>query len=360
MLALRYVPSALVAITLASWAWTQTFGPLMALGLTALFGAVVLGRQSFGPWPAMLGVGVLVASTVLAIPFANTGFGRPDAAAFMAMWTAFMAMLYLVDHHERTLWHLVPAALLLAGLLVWQRLHGIPQAYGGPMGPNPAGGMLALGVAFLLPTRARWMVLPLLVGLACTGSRSALLAAAVAIGAWLLMGGVSRRALVRLAVVGGLVAVVTLPWLLNGFTRADARQGMSVWSWYRLDAQNRFSVPSGDDGHPLWPSLLPRGPAGTFIGLHNIPLRMAYEQGIIAAATWIALTAWALWRRPRGTSAWYMMLVFTVIAMVDYYPMMPLVTSAFWWVLLSMRLKLHCRARTADTGESPPGSAMTR
>ena len=44
---------------------------------------------------------------------------------------------------------------------------------------------------------------------------------------------------------------------------------------------------------PHLPTFLPHGVA-EHPGLHNVPLRIAVENGIIAAAIWIVITAWAL------------------------------------------------------------------
>ena len=338
-----WLAPAAMALTLSLWAWTQAlFGVAFLIGAVGLMLTWMVSGASIGPRWAFAGILVLLASVVVAVMTARGGFGNEGAAFLAALWVAIMAGTYLVNHSPRVLACLVPAGLALALLLTWQGvsaiLAGSPERVpGGPMGPNPAAGFLAIIAAALLPTRWRWLALPLLVGIVFTASRSGLLAVGVAALAVAVMHRPSWKVVAGGAAVGLLVLALAWPFVGGMLLRNDT--GYSAREYFVADLRNRFSVPSDESGKALLPSFVPRGPAGPFLGLHNVPLRMAYEQGILAVVVWIALTGWALWRSPRGTPAWTALVAFSVVAMFDYYPMMPLVTSAFWPTLLSIRLK---------------------
>jgi len=87
---------------------------------------------------------------------------------------------------------------------------------------------------------------------------------------------------------------------------------------------------------PHIPSFLPRGVA-EHPGLHNVPLRIAVENGIQAAALWIGITLWALWRWRNGT-AWWMLLALVALSMLDYYTWMGHL-GGFWWLLVGLLVK---------------------
>lgn len=53
---------------------------------------------------------------------------------------------------------------------------------------------------------------------------------------------------------------------------------------------------------------------------------------------WIGLTVWALWRKPRRGSAFWMLLAVGAMSMMYYFPWVGL-GGGIWWLLLGMRLK---------------------
>jgi len=107
---------------------------------------------------------------------------------------------------------------------------------------------------------------------------------------------------------------------------------------------------------PAWPDLFPHGVI-EHPGLHNVPLRMAREAGIAAAAAWLILSAWAL-TRGRNTPAWWLMVVILLLSIVDHYTMR--VHLGNLWILAaslllsrSLDIRPTPRSEQSDSASGP-------
>jgi len=128
---------------------------------------------------------------------------------------------------------------------------------------------------------------------------------------------------------------------------------------------------------PHIPSVLPHGVAD-HPGLHNVPLRMAVESGILAAMVWLGITGWALWprggakqrvrqgndqpvsknasmalseRSDRFGASWWMLLALALLSLLDYYTWMGHL-GGFWWLLVGMRLHRYGKPSSFPDGTS--------
>ncbi len=165
--------------------------------------------------------------------------------------------------------------------------------YGNPSGlsnnSNLAAGFLALGIVYLLTTPLKWLSVPLLVALLFTGSRWGVAIALAVIVAMAITRSISWRPLVGAAVV--IVAAVLFlgAFTPKGYALAGINSFAGVANAVTADVGSRLAVPH-------LPTFLPSGVA-EHPGLHNVPLRIAVENGLIAAGLWVLITGWALWPR---------------------------------------------------------------
>ncbi len=349
----RTVASACFALFLVSSLLIRSFASnWLGVGWIALYAGFFIAPMSIRPrWAFWALVGILV-SHALAIP-GSIFWGDSNwvLTAGVVVWMAPALLLYLSDGTDRVWAFLVPAWLLHAGLIIyggftnWHWEQGILIRGEVPTGlshnPNLAAGFLTLGIVYLMTTRARWLTPPLFVALLFTGSRWGLL-----VCAGVLLAMAARRTISWKPLAGGVAAALLgvtlvasftpLPYHVAGFASVgEAMHGVSG------DIGTRLAMPH-------LPSLLPRGVA-EHPGLHNVPLRIAYENGIVAAVMWLAVTGWALTKQ-RGATAWWLLLTLTLLSTLDYYAWMGHL-GGFWWLLVGLLVK---RGRDGGDQGVPP------
>jgi hypothetical protein len=316
--ALRAARPLALAVYIAS-VFAGTFnGLLLMVGWTALGLAFISWyvtperpKQDTRVWALLA---VIVISHLAAIPgslWFGTGNWILTASAFY--WLLPALVVFLIADARVFKW-LIWIAVIHAGSVLFNAwwFWGSYYTNGGlTFNPNVAAGLLIVGVALVFSTgRYWWSVFPLMTAAVFTGSRGALLVLAVIILVSLITRTLSvRRFLWICAAVGLGMAVYSLvnhEYQIAGYTSFHT----GILGGIVDDINVRWTVPAR-------PDLYPHGVV-EHLGLHNVPLRMAREAGIVAAAGWLVLSAWAL-TRCRYTPAWWLMVAVLLLSILDHY-----------------------------------------
>ena len=219
------------------------------------------------------------------------------------------------------------------------------RAYGMTFHPNVLGGYLVVALLLGMPLLSRrfgWILLwwTLWGGLFLTFSRSAALAAILTVpvlAAWLFWKQPSGRrslatALAGVALIGAVGGVIFAEQLLVRLRTATATEALSITERGAqiqtaigiLAARPLNGVGAGNFPLAVQPSATARRP----LPVHNVPLLLASEVGVLGGALWIwiflaalvmliregrRLNVWAF----SGLCAW---LALCIIALFDYYP----------------------------------------
>ena len=354
------------ALFLVSSLLVRSFSDIwLGIGWFGLFGGFALGpNKTRGP---VLYLGLaLLGFHLLAIPGSILwGIGNWESTTAVVLWMMPSLMLLVARVPNVFPW-LVPAWLIHAGLILysgptsWSAVGGVLVNNGGGTGlshnPNLAAGFLTLGIVYLMNTRYKWLVLPLIPALLFTGSRWGIAVTVAVLVVMVVTRTVSAKPLAAAILVcaGGI--------LIAGLSPMGYR--VSTWDSFASavhgtngDVQARLAMPH-------IPSILPRGVA-EHPGLHNVPVRIAVENGLLAALVWLGVTGWALWPRRgykrcgdsgvsqgnhhrdvsirspwlsgRFNNSWWMLLCLALLSMLDYYTWMGHL-GGFWWLLIGMRL----------------------
>lgn len=285
-----------------------------ALGLAFISWYVTPDRPKQDPRAWVL-LGVIVISHLTAIPGAlwfGTGNWILTASAFY--WLLPGLVVFLIADARVFTW-LIGIAGIHAGSIFFISLWFVEEwgfSSGLTFNPNVAGGLLIVGIGLVFSSgRPWWMVLPLISAVLLTGSRAAFVGVVVAILLSLIANNLTWRRVLAVAI---LIVSVSAG---RGFLY-EPLQAFQYTAWIPFitlesvidDISVRWEVPA-------WPDLFPHGVV-EHLGLHNVPLRMAREAGIVAAAGWLALSAWAL-TRCRYTSAWWLMVSILLLSILDHY-----------------------------------------
>ena len=313
-----------VCLSLMAALLSQRFAPELcyAVYLCGILGAAAVLPWRRRPWEVYAALGIMVASAWLAVPGSIWwGEGHQPATVRLALYVTPAALLPLLQIPVgRALAFFSPVFPAHSLLLIAQAFLS-PGRVSGIMGnPNLGAGLLVIGAVYLMQTKYRLLAaLPIGV-LPLTGSRWALLVMAV-LGVGLVL---QNRQNWRVVALGGLLALA-LTWATWSQVADNYRLGGDVGA-------NSQRV-TGDIRHRLELASftgLPQGVSASD-GLHNTPQRMLFEWGGAATAAWLALTGWALWRRPRFTPGWWLILSLVMLGGMDYYPMWPHFMA--WWFL---------------------------
>ncbi len=108
-----------------------------------------------------------------------------------------------------------------------------------------------------------------------------------------------------------------------GESAADTTSIIQSHVAWRLTGQTDFLTP--------W-IIVPQG----FINsqLHNVPIRMISETGLLSGLAWVAVGLFGLIRRPPYSYAWWMMLAVCLLSGMYYFTWSgPL--GVFWWLLVA-------------------------
>jgi len=294
----RNAAPAFLALYLISNLLLRSFTDVwLFIGWASLCSGIILGGCSMGPKRALYALIALLVFHALAIPGSILlGSGNWELTAGVLLWMAPALLLYLAKNAERVFIWLVPAFVIHAGLIIWQGVTDwgvvgeITKWYGSPVGlsnnSNIAAGFLAVGVVYLLTTPLKWLSVPLLVALLFTESRWGLIVMAAVLLAMMMSRTISWRPLAATCAVV-LTSVMFLGLFTPlGYTVAGINSFAGVTHAITADVGVRLAVPH-------IPSFLPGGVA-EHPGLHNVPLRIAVENGILAAMVWLFITGWAL------------------------------------------------------------------
>jgi len=278
----------------------------------------------------------------------------------------------MIIHHGFTNWHWVFDITRDSNTGAVESV--VPSLVGGGispgLAPNPnlAAGFLALGIVYLMTTPHKWLSIPLIMALLFTGSRWGLVVVAIILVAMVVTRTISWKPL--LAAVGAIVITVALVGALtpSGYAVASYDSVGAAFHAAERGVNGRLAIPH-------IPSFLPSGVA-EHPGLHNVPLRIAVESGIVAAALWVGITGlalvkgwkikgWATWKPPRGLHPpeigpesqtrvfWWLLLTLVLLSMLDYYSWMGHL-GGFWWLLVGVLVKPNpvedCRPASVNQG----------
>ena len=297
-----------------------TASPAFGLAIACFVGGHILSKHSWGPAPVGGLMAIIAIAGIAAVPISAAAGGRWVPTLIIAAWTVFTFSLYLVDHKERILGWLVPCWIAHTAVLAYQYIGGQewPHDYTGlAQNVNIGAGFTLLGIVYALATRRHWLSLPLATSLLAFDSRWALMTFAFILSGLGLAGQVSRLTIL-LTVLAALTAYMILTPDLQ----------VSPWASH---IKERFAL-------TFWPKLWPLGFV-TPEGVHNLPLRMASELGIIAGVAWVGASALALWYAPRFSTCWWLLATVVCLSMMDYYFWMPVQLTPVWWILVSMGAK---------------------
>ncbi len=355
------------AVFLVSSLLVRSFGDIwLGIGWIGLFGGFLLAPDK-NRGPVLYAGAVLLVCHALAIPGSLLwGDGHWEATTAIVLWMAPSLMILSAGTTGVLPW-LVPAWLVHAALILysgptsWSAAGGVLVSNGGGSGlshnPNLAAGFLCLGIVYLMTTRFRWLVIPLIPALLFTGSRWGLAVTAAVLVAMVVSRTISFKPLGAAILICAAVVVGVALFSPLGYRASTLDSFAAVVHTVNGEVQARMAVPH-------IPSILPHGVAA-HPGLHNVPLRIAVESGILAALVWLGITGWALWPRggvkpegfrgnhqPEGNNAamvlsersdrfgasWWMLLALALLSLLDYYTWMGHL-GGFWWLLVGMLIK---------------------
>ena len=307
-----------------------------ALGLAFISWYVTPDRPKQDPraWAVL---GVIVLSHLAAIPGAvwfGTGNWILTVSAFY--WLLPALVVFLIADARVFTW-LIWIAVIHAGSILW--FVGSPGYPSGlTFNANVGAGLLIVGIGLTFGMRRHWWaIVPLICAVPLTGSRLAVLGIIVIISLSLVTNSLTWRRVIGAVVLCGVsfygawVHSITLESVIN-------------------DIGVRWEVPA-------WPDLFPHGVV-EHLGLHNVPLRMAREAGIVAAAGWLILSAWALIRY-RNTPAWWLMGVILLLSIVDHYTWR-VHLGTLWFLAAGIQLRDTQRPRPAVPLPVPDIQPMPR
>ncbi len=295
---------AFLALYLVSNLLVRSFSDIwLFIGWTSLCIGFILGGTSKGPRFIFLALIGLLIFHVLAIPGSLIwGSGNWELTAGVVLWMAPAMFLYLANNVDRVFVWLLPAFLLHAtfiiidGLTHWNLVGDILVKEGQNTGfannPNLAAGFLLIGIIYLIQhPRGPWLKPVLQAALLFTGSRWGIAVAAVLLVAMVVTRTISWKPLViaGASIVGAVMLIGSLGVGGEGYKLAGYGSFTAIANTVPEDIGVRLAIPH-------LPTFLPSGVA-EHPGLHNVPLRIAVENGLIAAGIWVLITGWALTKR---------------------------------------------------------------
>lgn len=273
----------------------------------------------------------IVGSTIMGV-FLSPFFDRPLAPSlWLAVLTLVLVPLLWLQDIKPVLYWLIPVWYLQAVMMAWQWFTGPfgERAVGFSGNANAGSSFLLLGAIFLAThPRLKWLAVPLLVAIPFSGSRWTLL---VGIAIFTLMF-VSRHVAWKYIAVGIMTAFALLMSAQHSELQVALRVGESPKQTFtngETHAIYRLTPPRAT--LTTVKTVIPQG----FIdsNLHNVPMRMTVETGILSALAWIAVGIVGLACAPRGYKWWMMLAVYLLSAMYYFTWVGPL--GAFWWLLAS-------------------------
>lgn len=334
-----------------------------------------------GPSPAVMAwlVAAVCALLLWMLPGRIDADLKANALVAAALLSSAMAMLQYFGLAE----HLSP----------WVNAPGVGEAFGNLRQRNQLASLLAMGLAALFYLRGvrslGWPGLALAAllgtGLASTASRTGLVQWVLVLClamAWLWRSPSRPMAMARVALLAYVLAALLLPFLLRAWVQVDGVSVLERLAGAQVDCSSRL-VLWGNVLHLIaqrpwvgwglgeldYAHYITLYPGARFCDIldnaHNLPLHVAVEWGVPAAALLCgALLWWILYSRPWAETrpdrqmAWAVLAVLAVHSMLEY-PLWygPFQITALWcvWHLWITRPSKGM----ADTGLSAPTLAET-
>jgi hypothetical protein len=252
------------------------------------------------------------------------------ATSFLTAATVLLIPLLFVKNIDKIFYAMIPVCYVQALFMIWQWFteplgH---RASGFALNANAGSTVLLLGAIFISTNpKLRWLAVPLVVAIPFSGSRWVLIVGTLVFGLMFL----SKHVKWRYILVGIMVSFAVLFGFQHDQIRAVYRATQSPIGTVEAGeahAKYRLAAPV-----PITAALLiPQG----FIdsNLHNVPLRMSVETGLLSGLAWLAVGAMVLYRRPRYDYAWWMMLAVCLLSIMYYHTWIG-PTGVFWWLLVS-------------------------
>lgn len=286
---------------------------------------------------------IIVGSAFIAIPVSLFVEGRnPPATAFLAMLTALLFPLLWIANVERIFYALIPGWFLQASVMAWQWfIEGVQRAGGIAENENAGSAFLLLGALFLLNhPRLKWLAVPMLLAIPFSGSR------------WV--------AIVGVGLIGMLFISHRINWkwmlvgITVGFFALFSVQYSQIQNAYRVSTtvkttmeRNGHDIQSRLEAHGLYFPIMIFPLGWIDSPLHNVPLRMSVETGLISGLAWLGVGIIVLYRRPRYSWAWWGMAAICLLSVMYYHTWIgPL--GAFWWLLAAQLM-----SESSKKGEAP-------
>ena len=309
--------------------------------LLLLWAGIRIAPKSIGNKKLLAVLAIIPVSAAIAIPLTIWSGREIGATGVLTVLTIGLFPLYFLDNVERVFYALIPFWYLEAALMAKQWFTTDIWRVGGfAQNQNAASAFLLLGVIFLVThPRLKWFSLPLIAAMPFGGSRWVAVVAALILGFIFL----SRHINWKYLAVGVTVTAATVVGLQHSevgiayriigggeYLPATEETVRVIRSdaWWRLTPGVKLIDPT---------MLVPLG----FLRdsqLHNVPIRMVVETGLLSGLAWLGLGGYALWREPRLTQAWWMMLAVGLLSVMYYHTWIgPL--GAFWWILMAMLAK---------------------
>lgn len=305
-------------------------------------GAILRPAQKRGPRLIYGGICLILGSAFVALPI-SAFLGNLAPTIILAALTLGNWLYFYAAPTRHIFYYLIPLWGTHCAVALYQwfisdqsRVTGLtPNA-------NATAGMLLLAAVWMMHTRFKWMSLPFVVAMLFTGSRWTTVVAVLVLGGIFLFQSVPRKWLLPgLAGIIGLVVILNLTSLLVGFRIIDGSLDQNI-ERFADDTNGRFDLAAAKEiGGPVW-WLIPKGFVNS--GMHSLPIRMAFETGLISALAWVGMTAWTIKKANYKEAPFWMMVTLGLLS-VMYYHIWLGPNAPMWWLLLSV---IHRRDDNRD------------
>lgn len=286
------------------------------------------------------GICLILGSVVVALPV-SAFLGNLAPTLILAALTLLGWLYFYGAPDSRIFYYLIPLWVTHCGLAIYQWfVQDQNRVIGLTPNANATAGMLLLAAIWIMHTRFKWGAIPFVVAMLFTGSRWTVVVAVFVLGAIFLFQSVPRKWLLPgLAGIIALVVLLNLTSLFIGFRIIDGLE--ENVAKFADDTAFRLDLAAAREGGAIW-WLIPKGFVDS--GMHSLPIRLAFETGVISALAWIALTAWTI-KKASYREAPFWMIVTVGLLSVMYYHIWLGPNGAMWWILLSV---IHRRDDNRD------------
>lgn len=310
--------------------------------LLLLWAGIRIAPKSIGNIKLLAILAIIPVSAAIAVPLTMWSGREIGATGVLAVLTISLFPLCFIENAQRVFYALIPFWYLEAALMAKQWfMDDISRVGGFAQNQNAASAFLLLGIIFLATNpRLKWFSIPLIAALPFGGSRWVAVVAALTFALIFLSQHINWKylavgaAVTVICVVGLERSDVGLAYRIAGGDGEFLNATEETTRTIRYDAGWRLTA--GVNLADPW-ILVPLG----FLRdsqLHNVPIRMAVETGLLSGLAWLGLSVYALGRRPRLTQAWWMMLALALLSVMYYHTWIgPL--GAFWWLLMAILAK---------------------